>query len=112
MRKITVTVDDSTYRAAHMRAAELDTSVSALVRDYLRGLVDERGMEMEQSEKVSKKTKAEYRKRMLEDAIKNIRVSSPEFRAADNLSRDTLYEQARTKPGSFYSGEIVKDDSQ
>ena len=112
MRKITVTVDDSTYRAAHMRAAELDTSVSALVRDYLRGLVDERGMEMEQSKKVSKKTKAEYRKRMLEDAIKNIRVSSPEFRAADNLSRDTLYDQARTKPGSFSSGEIVKDDSQ
>ena len=103
MRKITVTVDDSTYRAAHMRAAELDTSVSALVRDYLRGLVDERGKEMELSEKVSKKTKAEYRKRKLEDAITSIRISSPDFKAADNLSRDTLYDQARTKPGSFYS---------
>ena len=112
MRKITITVDDRTHRAAHMRAAELDTSVSALVRDYLRGLVDERGKEMELSEKVSKKAKAEYRKRKLEDTITNIRVSSPEFRAADNLSRDTLYDQARTKPDPFYSGEIVKDDSQ
>ena len=103
MRKITVTVDDSTHRAAHMLAAELDTSVSALVRDYLRGLVDERGIEMELSEKVSKKAMAEYRKRKLEDAITNIRASSPEFRVADNLSRDTLYDQARTKPGSSYS---------
>lgn len=67
---------------------------------------------MELSEKVSKKAMAEYRKRKLEDAITNIRVSSPEFRAADNLSRDTLYDQARTKPGSNSSGEIVKDDSQ
>ena len=103
MRKITVTVDNRTHRAAHMRTAELDTSVSALVRDNLRGLVDEGGKEMELSGKVSNKTKAEYRKRKIEDTIANIRVSSPDFRAEDNLSRDTLYDQARTKPGSSYS---------
>ncbi len=38
MRNITVSVDDATYRHARIRAAELDTSVSALVREYLRRL--------------------------------------------------------------------------
>ena len=37
MRNITVSVDDVTYRRARIRAAELDTSVSALVREYLGG---------------------------------------------------------------------------
>ena len=38
MKNITVSVDEGTYRNARIRAAELDTSVSALVRDYLRTL--------------------------------------------------------------------------
>ena len=36
MKKITVSVDEETYRLARIRAAELGTSVSALVRDYLK----------------------------------------------------------------------------
>ncbi len=36
MRNITVSVDEDTHRLARVRAAELDTSVSALVREYLR----------------------------------------------------------------------------
>lgn len=35
MKKITVSVDDDTYRKVRIRAAELDTSVSAIVRKYL-----------------------------------------------------------------------------
>ncbi|MGA8772356.1 MAG: DUF6364 family protein [Rhodomicrobium sp.] len=35
MKNITVTLDDETYRKARVRAAELDTSVSAIVRKYL-----------------------------------------------------------------------------
>lgn len=38
MRNITVTVDDDTYRLARIAAAERDTSVSALVREYLTSL--------------------------------------------------------------------------
>ena len=38
MRNITVSVDDATYRRARICAAELDTSVSALVREYLGAL--------------------------------------------------------------------------
>jgi hypothetical protein len=35
MKNITVSLDDETYRNARMKAAELDTSVSALVWRYL-----------------------------------------------------------------------------
>ena len=37
---ITVSVDERTHRMARIRAAELDTSVSDLVRQYLRDLVN------------------------------------------------------------------------
>ena len=36
MKNITLSVDDETYRRARMAAAERNTSVSGLVRDYLR----------------------------------------------------------------------------
>jgi plasmid stability protein len=35
MKNITVSVDDDTYRRARIKAAEQDTSVSALVRKFL-----------------------------------------------------------------------------
>ncbi len=38
MRNITVSVDDETYRQARIVAAQRDTSVSALVREYLADL--------------------------------------------------------------------------
>lgn len=38
MKNITVSVDDDTYRRARVKAAERDTSVSALVRRFLEGL--------------------------------------------------------------------------
>ena len=41
MRNITVSVDEKTHRMARIRAAELDTSISALVREYLRALGDD-----------------------------------------------------------------------
>ena len=40
MKNITISIDDATHRAARIRAAELGTSVSALVKDYLNGLAD------------------------------------------------------------------------
>jgi hypothetical protein len=38
VKNITVSVDDETYRRARIKAAESDTSVSALVRRFLSGL--------------------------------------------------------------------------
>jgi plasmid stability protein len=40
MKNITITVDDETHRVARVRAAEMGTSVSALVKGYLQGLAD------------------------------------------------------------------------
>jgi hypothetical protein len=38
MKNVTIAVDDETHRAARIRAAEMGTSLSALVKDYLQGL--------------------------------------------------------------------------
>lgn len=38
MKNITIAIDDETHRAARVRAAELGTSVSALVKAYLQEL--------------------------------------------------------------------------
>jgi plasmid stability protein len=38
MKNVTITVDDEVHRNARIRAAELGTSLSALVKDYLISL--------------------------------------------------------------------------
>ena len=40
MKNITIASDDEVHRTARIRAAELGTSVSALVKGYLQGLAD------------------------------------------------------------------------
>ncbi len=40
MKNVTITIDDETHRLARIRAAELGTSLSALVKGYLNGLAD------------------------------------------------------------------------
>lgn len=42
MKNITVSVDEETHRLTRIRAAELGTSVSALVQSYLKTLVRKR----------------------------------------------------------------------
>jgi len=39
MKNVTIALDDEVHRQARIRAAELGTSLSALVKDYLNGLV-------------------------------------------------------------------------
>lgn len=41
MKNITVKVDDATYHRARIRAAETGTSVSAMVRDFLNGQIED-----------------------------------------------------------------------
>ncbi len=41
MKNVTIALDDEIHRKARIRAAELGTSLSALVKDYLTGLVRE-----------------------------------------------------------------------
>lgn len=74
MRNITVSVDDDLYRRARVRAAELDTSVSAAVRHFLK-------------EFVHGDTSFEERKRLQDQTLATI----TSFRAGDRLSRDEVH---------------------
>jgi uncharacterized protein YdaU (DUF1376 family) len=74
MKNITVTVDDETYRRARIKAAERDTSVSALVKHFLT--------ELTESESDAERLKREER------ALRE-RIGS--FRAADRLPREDLH---------------------
>jgi plasmid stability protein len=74
VKNITVTLDDETYRRARIRAAELDTSVSALVRRYL---IDLAGSE------------SEFER--LEKLERELRGRIKAFRANDRLSRDEIH---------------------
>ncbi len=76
MKNITVTLDDETYRKARIRAAELDTSVSAVVRKYL-------------TEFAAGKSRFE-RLRKQEEAV---RARIEKFTAEDRLSRDELHDR-------------------
>ena len=87
MRNITVSVDDGTYRRARIRAAELDTSVSALVREYLQSL------SVERAQGAPTETEAEQRGRLLREVIADFDAQGVGLRMADNLSRDELYDR-------------------
>jgi hypothetical protein len=74
MKNITVSVDEHTYRRARMKAAERDTSVSALVKHFLNALAAE--------ESDCERLKRE--ERALRDRIST-------FRAADRLPREDVH---------------------
>ena len=74
MKNITVSLDDESYRRARMRAAERDTSVSAMVRQFL--------VDVGSSESEADRLKREEAR--LRDTIQS-------FRAADRLGRDELH---------------------
>ena len=92
MRNITVSVDEDTHRLARIRAAELDTSVSALVRDYLRrlgrGQPDGTGPDLPAPESAR-----ERRSRLLDEVIGEITADGGGLRMADNLPRESLYDR-------------------
>jgi len=74
MKKITVTLDEEIYRRVRIRAAERNSSVSALVKGFLVELASEEpgapGLEREESE---------------------LRARIRSFSAGNRLSRDDVY---------------------
>jgi hypothetical protein len=78
MKNITVSVDDETYRRARVKAAEQDTSVSALVKRFLS--------ELASGESDNERLKREERE---------IRARIHGFSAGDRLSRDEAHERER-----------------
>lgn len=91
MRNITVSVDDETYRRSRIRAAELDTSVSALVRGFLDRLVRDRA-DREAGEHGAE-TERERRRRLLHAVFEDICAAHGGFKASDNLDRESLYDR-------------------
>ena len=93
MRNITVSVDDETHRRARIRAAELDTSVSALVRNYLRTLAADPGREARATAR-GVASPAELRRRDLDEVLADFDARSVGLHSSDNLTRDELYDEA------------------
>ncbi len=96
MKNITVSVDDLTYRLARIRAAELDTSVSALVRGYLKSLANgtARG-------RMGADTVVDFRRRALDDVIRDFEARGVGLRSSDNQTRDELYDDAISGPNAL-----------
>ena len=76
MKNITVSLPDQIYRNARIKAAEQDTSVSALVKEFLIGLAEE-------------ESDFERRKRLQADVLATITG----FQAGDRLSRDEVHDR-------------------
>jgi phage shock protein A len=74
VKNTTVTVDDQTYRQARIKAAEQDTSVSALVKRFLT--------ELAASESDVERLKREERA---------LRERIGAFRAGDRMSREDVH---------------------
>ena len=74
MKNITVSVDDETYRRARVKAAEQDTSVSALVQRFLTAFA-------------SDETDAERLRR----EERSLRARITAFGAADRMSREDAH---------------------
>lgn len=92
MRNITVSVDDSTYRRSRIRAAELDTSVSALVRRFLERLVRD-PVEWTGDQELEVETERDRRRRLLKEVFEDICATRSGFKAADNTPREALYDR-------------------
>jgi plasmid stability protein len=84
MKNVTVSLDDDTYRAARVKAAEAGRSLSSLVRDYLRAL----GSGESEFERLHRE-EIELRKRLT--------LEADGFSAGDRLSREELYDRGAAR---------------
>ncbi|MFN0127965.1 MAG: hypothetical protein ACKV19_14895 [Verrucomicrobiales bacterium] len=78
MKNITVSVDDDVYHRARVRAAELRTSLSSLVRGLLIDLAAE-------------ETEAERLKRQEDEIVDRLRERKSRFSASHRLTRDQVH---------------------
>jgi hypothetical protein len=76
VRNITVSLPEEVYRTARIKAAERDTSLSSLVRDFLLKLGQE-------------ESDFERRKRLQAEVLASVR----RFRAGDRLKREAVHER-------------------
>ena len=74
MKNVTVSLQDEVYRKARVKAAERNTSLSALVREFLESLADDN---------------AEFKRleRLQEESYAKVE----HFQASDRVKREELY---------------------
>lgn len=106
MKNITISVDEETHRLVRIRAAELDTSVSALVRGYLRNLVNDSEGSGETS---AAPIETNYKQRctLLREVLADFEANGIGLRMSENLPREALYDRpaARTEEMPYREGQ-------
>ena len=96
MRNITVSVDEDTHRLARIRAAELDTSVSALVREFLRSLADDKSVSRKPNTSDQFEAVVEIRPRDLDEVLADFDARG--VGVSERLTREELYDEATNSP--------------
>ncbi len=92
MKNITVSVDEETHRLARIRAAELDTSVSALVRQFLRSLAGSSPVVSISTVPNREGAVAELRPRDLDEVLADFDARG--VGVSERLTREELYAEA------------------
>lgn len=80
MKNITVTVDEEVYHRARVRAAELKTSVSAIVRKKL-------------IEMAAEETESERLKRLEKETLDRVRERGGTYSASKRLTREQAHDR-------------------
>ena len=96
MKNITVSVDEETHRLARIRAAELDTSVSALVRQFLRSLIGSSSVFIVSIVHNGEETAIELRPRDLDEVLADFDARG--VGVSERLTREELYDEAINGP--------------
>ena len=96
MKNITVSVDEETHRLARIRAAELETSVSALVRQFLRSLIGSSSVVIVSVSRNEKETAVELRPRDLDEVLADFDARG--VGVSERLTREELYDEAINGP--------------
>lgn len=91
MKTISVTVDDETHRRLRIMAAEQGTSVSAMIRNHMKGLLDS-AYQTSPTETRSEKHRRELMELAEEFQHKGIGIS-----AADNQTREEMYQRGASR---------------
>ena len=80
MKNVTVSLPDEVYRKARIKAAERNTSLSAMVKEFLESLADDEG-EFKRLERLQEESYAHIER----------------FRASDRLTREELYRRGNIR---------------
>jgi len=90
MKNITLALDDTTYRNARIAAARRDTSVSALVKQYLITLAETENPPLSSPPQstLPLSSPPQCSSPGLETLLDDIAKQDPDFSCDDNISRD------------------------